>query len=204
MTYFGIPLTLSFVFASIIPSNVLAAGRQCDNVQNAISIIHARSLRQIAQVKSVSGSDYRVDLVRAFRVFDLQRSRVNADGIFRLLPKNDKEYEVWMTMGDSLCESEDIVDMATLDNFSLRFSRLLAKAVVESPGNISDYIKFIILSSQDVSNNFGKDVDLVCKARHRLFVGAVNDLQKHEARWFSTHVINVNSCQLLSLPEAEN
>lgn len=184
------------VLLATVPGEVLASPEQCAEVHDAVRVVHAESIRQIEQIAHESRSSYRLNVLRAFRRFELRKDAADADEILRLLPKDDRQYEIWMTLGDSLCMGESVDDMATLDDFSSRFSRLLADAVVERPRMIGDYIDFVIAHKQDAGNDFGGDVDKVCQARHREFIDAVAGFSKSRIEWISKHIVSIESCRL--------
>jgi len=154
--------------------------------------------------KLTVGNDYRAQTVFASRLLELRPSDQRAAIILLdLIPKNGEQQLVWMTLGDSLCNSESISDMKSLGRLGENLPRNLAKAILIAPVKMPNYVAYSITSVQDPHSDYAIQMQLVCRAEHSGFLRAVQALPSEEKDQFLKHVFNPDGCHALALSEAE-
>jgi hypothetical protein len=100
----------------------------CGAVAAAGRIARATSITTINATKQKAGNGYRAQLVLASRVLELRPGdKQAAVQLLNLIPKNDAEQTIWMTLGDALCGGESVLDMRSLADIRDRFPRNLTK-----------------------------------------------------------------------------
>jgi hypothetical protein len=146
----------------------------------------------------------RVQIVFAARSFELQPADKSAAVLLlNLIPQDDAQHTILMTLGDSLCDKESVAEMKSLSQIGERLSRDLAKAVLRAPDKLPRYVSYASTSVQDPHSDYAVQMQTVCGARHSGFVKAVDDLPADQRDWFLKHVFNPEGCHALALPEAE-
>lgn len=76
----------------------------CPEIHALVRIMKAPSIHASNEARKGAPVGYRVDLVAAFRAFQLQPgSAVAADRLLRLIPSDDSQQESAMTLDFSLC-----------------------------------------------------------------------------------------------------
>jgi hypothetical protein len=164
----------------------------------------AKSTAQLAAEKLKAGNDYRAMVVFASRSLELQpRSRRLATLLLGLIPRDDAQQTVWMTLGDSLCGTEPLSDMRSLGRLGGNLPRDLAEAVLVVPGRLPDYVAYSVTSVQDPHSDYALQMQRVCGAEHSAFVRAVDGLEPESKDRFLKHVFDPRRCHALALPESE-
>lgn len=197
-----IGLLLVFISGAFICDLSLAADLSCDELKSSIDMVRSNSTDTLTGYRVAAGNSYRVDVIFAFKYFELNDKDMRAGRrLFKILPKNDKQYGIWLTMGDSLCNDESVADMKLLDEFSARFSLLLSRAVMSNPDEMPRYVEFSLMAAQDPHSDFALQMKRVCLAKHEAFKRAVKGLSIADRHWFAAHVMHVDHCKPLALPE---
>ena len=158
----------------------------------------------MTKAKQNAGSSYRAEIVFAARAFELQPgSRSAASQLLNLLPQDDEQQVILMTLGESLCDGESYADMTSLSQIRDRLSRDFAKAVVLAPGMLPKCVAYASTSVQDPHSDYAVQMQPVCRAKRVEFGKAVEALPTKEKDWFVKHVFNPEGCHALALPEGE-
>ncbi|MEP6643397.1 MAG: hypothetical protein ABJA69_02785, partial [Acidobacteriaceae bacterium] len=123
--------------------------------------------------------------------------------LLNVIPKDDTQHAIWMTLGDSLCSSESVPDMKSLGQQGAKLPRDLAKAVVIVPDKLPSYVAYALTSVQDPHSDYAVQMQAVCRARHPELAKAVAGLPREKREWFLRHVFDPEGCHALALPEAE-
>jgi hypothetical protein len=187
------------LFANAFAGNDLT----CSELSASIKMAGSKSLSELRSSREGAGDSYRAKTIYIFKRFQLDyRDKNSAKSIIDNLPKDDVQYAVWMTMGDSLCAHESIEDMSRLDNFASDFPRLVSKAVLLVKGRIPRYINFSLLALQDPHSDLAMQMRKVCLVQHTLFLKAVERLPDEQGKVFSKHVMDASKCRVMNLPEA--
>jgi hypothetical protein len=164
----------------------------------------AKSSEAVTVAKQKAGDNYRAQVVFAALSFELRPTdKAAAVLLLNLIPQDDGQQTTWMTLGDSLCDSESVADMKSLGRVGDRLPRDLAKAVLLVPDRLPGYIAYAATSVHDPHSDYAVQMQTVCRAKHPEFVKAVEGLPADQRDWFVKHVFNPDGCHALALPEAE-
>jgi len=91
--------------------------------------------------------------------------------------------------------------MTALGRLGDRLPRDLARAVLLVPGKMQDYVSYAQTSIGDPHSDYTVQMQKVCKARHKQFVDAVNNLSAKDKNWFVSKIFNLDGCHPLLFPE---
>ena len=176
----------------------------CSEVHAMARISRATSLAELDKAKQNSGGSYRTQIVLSARSFELQPgSRDAAVSLLNRLPQDDAQHATLMTLGDSLCDKESVVEMKSLSRLGERLPRDLAKAVLLVPDKLPGYVAYASTSVRDPHSDYAVQMQTVCRGKHAEFVKTVEGLPTDQRDWFVKHVLNPDGCHALALPEAE-
>jgi hypothetical protein len=176
----------------------------CNEVHAIARISSANSLAVLAKAKPNAASSYRAQIVLAARSFELRPADKSAAVLLlNLLPQDDGQHMILMTLGDSLCDEETVAEMFSLSRIRDRLARDFAKAVLLAPDKLPSYVSYASTSVQDPHSDYAVQMQTVCRAKHPEFVKAVEGLPTDKREWFVGHVLNPEDCHALALPEAE-
>ena len=176
----------------------------CVEISALARTARSRTLSQLIAEKLTAGNDYLARTVVASRLSELRPTDQRAAILLLdLIPQNGEQRLIWMTLGDSLCDSESISDMKSLGRLGENLPRNLAKAVLIAPDKMPNYVAFSLISVQDPHSDFAIQMQIVCRAEHSSFLRAVLALPSEEKVQFLKHVFNPKGCHALALPEAE-
>jgi hypothetical protein len=175
----------------------------------------AISTTELMKSQNRAGNSYQAQVVFEARLLELNpRDKSAAKSILELLPTNEAQQLALTTFGDSICDTESVRDMGSLDRLEARLPRAFATAVLLVPAQMSAYISFAYESADDPHSDYGIQMQRVCKVNHAAFISAVKKLgdgspenEGHLAvpstQWFIARIFNSKTCRTLVLPEAE-
>ncbi len=197
---------LALLFAALfqVSSAQDTSNVPCGEVHTIARISSANSLEALAKAKPNTGGSYRAQIVFAARSFELQPADKNAAVLLlNLIPQDDAQQTIFMTLGDSLCDDEAVAEMFSLSQIRDRLAHDFAKAVLVVPDMLPRYVSYASTSVGDPHSDYAVQMQTVCRARHSAFVKAVEGLPTDQRDWFVKHVFNPEGCHPLALPEAE-
>jgi hypothetical protein len=176
----------------------------CDQAAAMARMARAKSSEAVIAKKQKAGDSYRAQVVFAARSLELRPTdKAAAVLLLNLIPQDDEQRTTWMTLGDSLCDSESVADMKSLGRVGDRLPRDLAQAVMLVPDRLPGYVAYAATSVHDPHSDYAVQMQTVCRARHPEFLKAVGRLPTDKRDWFVKHVLNPEECHALALPEAE-
>lgn len=176
----------------------------CQEISAMAKMVRARSSATLVAEKQRSGNTYRAQVVFAARSSELRPAYRNAAVLLlNLIPQNDEQQGIWMTLGDGLCVDEPLADMTSLSRLREKLPHDLARAVLLAPEKLPTYVAYASTSVQDPHSDYAVQMETVCRARHSEFAKAVEGLAADKRDWFVKHVLNPESCHALAVPEAE-
>lgn len=176
----------------------------CGAVAAAGRMARATAVAKINESKQKAGSGYRAQLVLASRVLELRPGdRQAAVQLLNLIPKNDAEQTIWMTLGDALCVGESFGDMRSLADIRDRFPRNLTRAVLLVPEKLPEYVAYGGASTLDPHSDYAVQMRVVCRAQHQAFLKAINSLPPTEKQRFVHYTFDPETCHAIRLPEAD-
>jgi hypothetical protein len=182
----------------------LWAQSSCAEVRALVAITKAKSPDALSRVKASGKVGYRADLIHAFRAFQLEpSSRAAADHLLRLTPSNEVQQTIVMTLGDSLCDAESMLEMKALSRVRDGLSVQLAAAVLLTPQHMPLYIAYSKMAAQDPHSDYAMRMARVCHRAHDAFVDALDTLPPEDRQFIAQHVIEPATCKAIALPEAE-
>jgi hypothetical protein len=73
-----------------------------------------------------------------------------------------------------------------------------------APAKIPEYVAYSVTSVQDPHSDYAVQMQKVCKARHTEFFDAVTKLPREKRDRFLKYVFDLDGCNALTLPEADN
>jgi hypothetical protein len=142
--------------------------------------------------------------VAAYRSFELHpKGAAETDGLLKLIPKDDTQQTVLMTLGDSLCDGESLSDMQILSEVRDGMPRALSNAVLISPGFLPSYVVYAEVAVQDPHSDYAAQMRRVCRHAHGEFSKAVDQLPPGTHDWFKGRVMEPRACTVLDVPEAD-
>jgi hypothetical protein len=194
-------VVLTFLLA---PCKVLTAQKSnCGEIDAMVKMARAISSAELAAHKLKAGDSYRARVVYATRLLELYPQKQDAAVLLlNLIPKDDEQHLMVMTLGDHLCGTESYHEMKLLGQLGERLPRDLARAVLLAPDKIPEYVAYSIASVQDPHSDYAVQMQKVCRAKHSEFVDAVAKLPWQKKDRFLKYVFDPEGCNALTLPEA--
>lgn len=176
----------------------------CNEVSAMARMTNATSSTVLKASNHKAGHSYRAQVVFAARNWEMHPKRQNAARrLLSLIPKDDRQHVVWMTFGDSLCDTEPVSEMVSLDRLGERLPYDLASAILIVPSKMKEYIAYSIISTQDPLSDYAIQMRSVCRAKHSIFMKAVTGLPADEKDQLVKRVFDPDTCRAIDLPEAE-
>ena len=194
-------VALSFL---LVPSRMLSAPKpNCGEIEAIAKMARAISTAELAAHKLNAGESYRAQVVYAAKLIELAPQRQDAAVLLlNLIPKDEEQQNVVMTLGEHHCETESYHEMKMLAQLEERLPRDLTRAVLMVPAKIPEYVAYSITSVQDPHSDYALQMQKVCKARHAEFFDAVTKLPRENRDRFLKYVFDLDGCNALTLPEA--
>jgi hypothetical protein len=190
--------------AIVVVWSVGVRAQTCREITAAAELARAKSLAALRDASRDAGNDYRLHLIRAFRSFQLQpRSKEAAARLLSMVPGDDAQQKIVLTLGDSLCDSESAADMKALAQVNERFARELATAVLIVPSLLPRYLAYSTIAVQDPHSDYAVEMERVCRAFGPMFTRALGELPEDKIRVFTTQVMKADACQPIAIPESD-
>jgi len=182
----------------------VAQGPDCGQVAGMAEMARASSVNALQKAKLRAGDDYRAQLVFAYRAFQLQPNLKSAAAkLLALLPKNEAEQTVAMTLGDSLCDGEPQGDMLVLSRVNEGLGRQFTRAVRVAPEFLRAYVEYSLDAIDDPHSDYAEQMKTVCQDYHAAFLRAVNGLPADKQGRFARYVMRPDDCHVIAVPEGE-
>ena len=201
-----IPMKTKVLLAWLLVSLWMTAFAQesdCKRVVATAAMARANSVATLQKAKQQAGDDYRANLVFAYRNFLLRhRMKSAAERLLELIPKNEGQQEVVMTLGDSLCQGETPADMRSLSRVSEALARQFTKAVKLAPEFLPAYIGYSLDAVADSHSDYAVQMKCICQQNHQSFMEAIKRLPADKQDRFAKYVMKPNSCSVVAIPEA--
>lgn len=196
-------VALTFLLA---PCRILPAEKpDCGEIDAIAKMARAISTAELAASKEKAGDSYRAQLVYAAKLIELAPQRQDAAVLLlNLIPKDDEQQQMLMSLGEHHCETESYHEMKWLAQLEERLPRDLARAVLMVPAKIPEYVAYSITSVEDPHSDYAVQMQKVCRARHSEFFDAVTKLPREKRDRFLKYVFDLDGCNALTLPEADN
>ena len=188
----------------LMPCKVWSAQKpNCGEIEAIAKMARAISTAELAAHKLNAGESYRAQVVYAAKLIELAPQRQDAAVLLlNLIPKDEEQQHVVMTLGEHHCETESYHEMKTLAQLEERLPRDLTRAVMMAPAKIPEYVAYSIISVQDPHSDYALQMQKVCKAKHAEFFDAVTKLPREQRDRFLKYVFDLDGCNALTLPEA--
>lgn len=188
----------------IAPCRALPAEKpNCGEVEAMAKMARAISTAELAAYKEKAGESYRARMVYAARLLELDPERRDVAALLlNLIPKDDEQQQLLMSLGEQHCKTESYHEMKALGQLEERLPRDLTRAVLLVPDKIPEYVAYSITSVQDPHSDYALQMQKVCRARHSGFAGAVANLPGWKKDRFLKYIFDVEECNALTLPEA--
>jgi hypothetical protein len=201
IAYYVVALALLLAPCKILP----AEKPNCGEIDALAKMARAISTAELAAHKLKAGESYRAQLVYAAKLLELAPQRQDAAVLLlNLIPKDDQQQQLLMTLGEHHCETESYHEMKILAQLAERLPRDLTRAVLMVSGKIPEYVTYSITSVEDPHSDYAVQMEKVCKARHAEFFDAVTKLPREKRDRFLKYVFDLDGCNALTLPEADN
>jgi hypothetical protein len=195
---------LAVAVCGTLGADLYAQEPNCDQTAAMARMARAKSSVAVIAEKQKAGDSYRAQVIFAARSLELRPTdKAAAVLVLNLIPQDDGQQTTWMTLGDSLCDSESVADMKSLGRVGDRLPRDLAQAVLLVPDRLPGYVAYAATSVHDPHSDYAVQMHTVCQAKHSEFLKAVEGLPTDQKNWFVKHVLNPDGCHVLALPEAE-
>ena len=190
----------------LVPCRMLPAEKpDCGEIDAIAKMARAISTAELAAHKLKAGDSYRAQLVYAVKLSELVPQRQDAAVLLlNLIPKDDEQQRILMTLGEHHCETESYHEMKFLEQLEERIPRDLTRAVLLVPARIPEYVAYSLSSVEDPHSDYAVQMQKVCKARHAEFFDAVTKLPREKRDRFLKYVFDLDGCNALTLPEANN
>ena len=201
IAYCVVALTLLLAPCKMLP----AEKPNCGEIDAIAKMARAISTAELAAHKLNAGESYRAQIVYAVKLSELEPQRQDAAVLLlNLIPKDDQQQQLLMTLGEHHCETESYHEMKMLAQLAERLPRDLTRAVLLVPDMIPQYVDYSITSVQDPHSDYAVQMQKVCHAKHPEFVEAVTKLPREKRDRFLKYVFDLDGCNALTLPEADN
>src|SRR5260370_35866461 len=103
-------LVMTLVFVLIEPSR--AQEQNCKEIGAAAQMARAKSTRALNDARKQAGESYVARLVFAYRFLHLHpKSKTPAESLLSLIPTDNTQQKVVLTLADSLCDEETVADI---------------------------------------------------------------------------------------------
>jgi len=176
----------------------------CHEIESLAKIARTRSTDALSREKRSAGDNYRAQVVFAARLFELRpRDKSAAILLLKLIPQDDAQQTILMTLGDSLCDSEVISDMKSLGRLRDALPRQFAGAVLLVPSSMPAYIAYSLTATLDPHSDYAIHMQRVCRQAHAEFMSAVSLLPSEKRESFTRHILDPKGCRAIALPESE-
>jgi hypothetical protein len=86
--------------------------------------------------------------------------------LLALIPKNEAQQNVAMTLGDSLCDGESLADMKSLSRVNAGLARQFRKAVALAPHFMSTYVAYSLDAVADPHSDYAVEMKNVCHGQN--------------------------------------
>ncbi len=134
-------LVMTLVFVFIKPSR--AQEQNCKEIGAAAQMARAKTTRAVNDARKQAGESYLARLVFAYRFFHLHpKSKAAAESLLSLIPADNTQQKIVLTLGDSLCDEESVADIKVLARVNEGLAQGLAAAVLLSPRFLSSYVSY--------------------------------------------------------------
>ena len=175
---------------------------------------HYRALVELADCKSMTclasrrnalpKNEKMANLVFFTKEMMLRPSPAAAEGLLHSMPSDVKEQMMFInfpTWHDDVTKTEH--DMVTLGQIYDKWPRMAAKAASLSPSAMSDYVRYLLLASNDIHSDFTGSAEAVCRKQPAAFRNAFKSLPEQEQMYIAKHVFDPASCKAIFRSEAE-
>jgi hypothetical protein len=201
IAYGVVAMTLLLASCRMLP----AEKPDCGEIDAIAKMARAISTAELAAHKLKAGDSYRAQLVYAVKLSELVPQRQDAAVLLlNLIPKDDEQQRILMTLGEHHCETESYHEMKFLEQLEERIPRDLTRAVLLVPARIPEYVAYSLSSVEDPHSDYAVQMQKVCRAKHPEFVEAVTKLPREKRDRFLKYVFDLDGCNALTLPEADN
>jgi hypothetical protein len=196
--------------ASLSFCTVLSAQKpNCSEIHAMARMTTAKSASALSAWHRKAGDSYRAKVVYSFRLFELHPTDPRAaSSILDLIPQSEKQGLEWYSFSDYLdCKSatdddaESWAEVRMLAGLGGRLPRDLARAVLLVPSKMLAYVSYANASSQFPDSDYAMRMRAVCRARHREFVKAIDELYPDAKSWLLASTFNPEGCKALHFPE---
>jgi hypothetical protein len=176
----------------------------CEQVHLAAQIAGAGSLAAVEAAKKKAGTGYIVEIISAFRAFELQpKNKVLAEGLLKMIPRDDTQQEIVGALDTSMCDREDDADISILAGVRYSLPAMLAKAVRLAPAYMFEYVSYSLKAAPDPHSDYAIQMQRVCRVLHPEFMKAVGALAESEQKWFTTGIFDPKRCKAIAVREAD-
>ena len=176
----------------------------CSQVAAISNMAESKSQLALTKWQKQAGDIYITRLVYSVRSFELNpNDKLAASRLLSLVPPNKEEEPFWHTLDGFLCKDERVREIKILAELQARIPRDVARAILLVPGKMLDYVSYAYISIQDPHSDYAVQMRSVCRARHKVFVNAVNSLPASDRQWFVKKIFNPDVCYAIALPEAD-
>jgi len=182
---------------------LLALESGCVELHAMVGMANAKSTKALLTLRQRAGDGYRIKVVFAFRLFELHPTDVSAaSAVLDLIPQNDEQDIVLHSLSYGLeCNTRSEEDGHALAVLGAGLPRDLARAIMLVPDKMSAYVSYAYASAPDPNSDYALQMETVCRAKHREFVKAVDELSPDARNGFLRNILNPNGCHALRLPE---
>lgn len=185
-------MSLALAFAMLAVSTT-PVSTHCLQEHQAAKILLSRDVAELDRDREALPPSFIFYLMHAYRRFQLEGSVGSAGLLLQALPQTKVEYTATYEIdaGDcAIAPGESRALDAAYDGMEL----IAAKALLLSPANMDQYVRFGIFATQDVHSRFGALTVPVCRAYPRAFKRSVMRMPSKDRSWFTTHIFDAWHC----------
>jgi len=178
----------------------------CLEIPRMAAVARAKSVAALKSAKQKAGNSYRAELIFSARLLEIDpQNKAAANSLLSLLPKDElgPEQAVWLSLPQlEQCPSGGVPesDLTPLFRLQYRLPRDTAKAVLLAPDKMLPYVSYAQISLNPESD-YAVQMRKVCRARHKQFIEAVNELSPKDKAWFITKIFDPDGCRTIFFPE---
>ena len=177
MTFF---LSAICMFCAPFCNVVFAQARSCAETHALGEMARATSVDSLNAWKKAAGDSRLAHGVYFLRLFELQPSNLAAArAVLTVTPRTEDEEEGWFNLGADIplgCPNKVVADSDALVDLDAHRPHDMALAVILVPEKMFDYVSYAEIAVSNIHSDFADQMVMVCRAKNREFLEAVNRL----------------------------
>jgi len=176
------------------------AAKPCATKLQVAEVLRAQDERTLEKLHAAMPQSYVFQFSFAYRAFQLDPTLKTAGEYLAVLPKDEEQLKLRYEIDAGDCQLSDAT-YRLLDSSFEGTDKLAARAALYSSQYVDAYVRFGILTTEDVHTAYGRFSVPVCRKYPSAFRKAVGSLPSKDRQWYVTHIFNPTRCKSLIIEE---